>query len=67
MVTLDDWCAPAWRFCLKNGVEAKEDKIIVGNVLRVIEIIRHGAERKDTKPQVAGRREKMERPRGLTF
>lgn len=50
MVTLDDWCYPAWSFYLKNGVEAKEDKIIVGNVLRVIEIIHHGAERKDMKP-----------------
>lgn len=50
MVTLDDWCDPARGFCLKNGVEAKEDKIIVENVMRVTEIIHHGAERKDMKP-----------------
>ena len=50
MVTLDDWCDPAWGFCLKNGVETKEDKIIMENVMRVIEIIHHGAERKDMKP-----------------
>ena len=49
MVTMDDWCDPAWGFCLKNGVETKEDKIIMENVMRVIEIIHHGAERKDMK------------------